>query len=196
MKFLSITLIIVIQFLVGINDHSLNSQPNNSANLEEISTTNTHIKFFSTTPIEDIEANNYDASGIINKSTGRVAFSVPMQSFQFEKSLMQRHFNQGRFLDTKNHPTAQLIGEITNLEEIDFEKDGTYTAKVSGKLTIRGVTNDFTNWGKITISGNTLSVDSEFNVLLEEFGIAFKRGKPSTNVAKTILVTLKAEFDN
>jgi hypothetical protein len=53
-----------------------------------------HIKFFSTTPAEDIEANNYSATSTLNTSNGSVAFSVPMQGFEFEKRLMQRHFNQ------------------------------------------------------------------------------------------------------
>ena len=44
----------------------------------------THIKFFSTTPVEDIEANNYAAVSTIDAGTGVVVFSVPIQSFEFE----------------------------------------------------------------------------------------------------------------
>lgn len=45
----------------------------------------THIKFFSHTSVEDIQANNYASVSTIDQSTGDVVFSVPMQSFEFEK---------------------------------------------------------------------------------------------------------------
>ena len=73
---------------------------------EKQKTSKTHIKFFSTTPVEDIEANNYATVGTIDPGTGKIVFSVPMQSFEFEKSLMQQHFNSKKFLDTKTNPKA------------------------------------------------------------------------------------------
>ncbi len=154
----------------------------------------THIKFFSTTPAEDIEANNYKAVSTIDQSTGEVVFSVPMQSFEFEKALMQKHFNQKKFLDTKTYPRAKLTGTIINLDEVNWDKDGTYNARIRGDLTIRGVTKPYTENGTITISGNTLKVNSTFNVTLADHGIAFKKGKPSTNIAKTVEVTVVAEY--
>jgi polyisoprenoid-binding protein YceI len=154
----------------------------------------THLKFFSTTPAEDIEANNYNAVSTIDPATGEVVFSVPMQSFEFEKALMQKHFNQEGFLDTKNHPKAKLTGKITNLNAVNWEKDGTYNAEINGDLTIKGVTKPIREKGTITVSGKSLTVDSKFNVTLADFGIAFEKGKPSTNVAKTVEVTVVAEY--
>jgi polyisoprenoid-binding protein YceI len=154
----------------------------------------THVKSFSTTPAEDIEANNYKTVSTIDPGTGEVVFSVPMQSFEFEKSLIQKHFNQDDFLDTKNYPKAKFTGKITNLEEINWEADGTYSANISGDLTIRGVTKPYTEKGSITVSGNSLKANSTFNVTLADHGIAFKKGKPSTNVAKTVEITLLAEY--
>ena len=66
----------------------------------------THIKFFSHTSVEDIQANNYASVSTIDPSSGDVVFSVPMQSFEFEKALMQKHFNGEDFLDTKQFPKA------------------------------------------------------------------------------------------
>jgi exosortase/archaeosortase len=43
--------------------------------------TKTHIKFFSTTALENIEANNYKSVSTFDTQTGEVVFSVPMQSF-------------------------------------------------------------------------------------------------------------------
>ncbi|MBN2807676.1 MAG: YceI family protein [Prolixibacteraceae bacterium] len=160
----------------------------------KLKTTKTHIKFFSTTPAEDIEANNYASVSTINTETGDGVFSVPMQSFEFEKALMQKHFNSDNFLDTKAFPTAKLKGKITNLSEVDFAKDGTYLAKVTGDLTIKGKTNPITESANITVKGNTVSVSSKFNITLADYGIEFVKGKPASNVAKTVEVTVHSEY--
>lgn len=156
--------------------------------------TKTHIKFFSTTPAENIEANNNTAVGTINKETGEVVFSVPMQGFEFEKALMQKHFNSDAFLNTKESPKAKLTGKITNLDKVDFAKDGTYEANVQGDMTIKGVTKPVAEKGTLTVKGNTVEVQSKFNVTLGDYGISFVKGKPSTNIAKSVEVTLHSEL--
>ena len=161
---------------------------------DKLVSTKTSVKFFSTTPAEDIEANNYKTVSTINSATGDVVFSVPMQSFEFEKSLMQKHFNSKNFLDTKKHPKAKFVGKITNLNNINFDKDGTYNASISGELVIKDVAKQHSEKGTITVNGNSIKVNSKFNVTLADHGIAFKDGKPSTNVAKTVEVTLIAEY--
>ena len=154
----------------------------------------THIKFFSHTSVEDIQANNYASVSTIDQTTGDVVFSVPMQSFEFEKALMQKHFNGADFLDTKQFPKAKLKGKITNLSEIDFSKDGTYNAIIEGELTIKSKTNPIKEKGTITVKGKVISATSTFNITLADYGVAFEKGKPSTNIAKTVEVTVNAEY--
>lgn len=161
---------------------------------DKLVTSKTHIKFFSTTPVEDIQANNYKSTGSIDTKTGQIVFSVPMQSFEFEKALMQKHFNSGKFLDTKAHPRAQLSGTISNLSEIDFGKDGTYKAKVSGDLSIKGKTNKINETATITVSGGAVKLESKFNVTLSDYDVVFTSGKPSKNIAKTVEVTVVADY--
>jgi len=156
--------------------------------------TKTHFKFFSTTPIEDIEANNYASVGIIDPATGVVIFVVPMQSFEFEKSLMQKHFNSKKFLNTKANPKAKLKAKITNLEAIDFSKDGSYEANVAGDLTINGVTNKVQEKATITIANGKISLKSNLDVTLADYKVAFEKGKPSKNIAKTVAVTVEANY--
>ena len=153
-----------------------------------------HIKFYSHTAMEDIEANNFTSVSTINTETGGVAFSVPMQGFEFEKSMMQKHFNQENFLDTKAHPKSKLVGKITNIDEIDFSKDGEYEAIIEGELTIKGKTNPINENGTITVKGNNVGVESKFNVTLADYGVSFLKGKPSTNVAKVVEVTVMSEY--
>lgn len=156
----------------------------------------THIKFFSHTSIEDIQANNYASASTIVPSTGDVVFSVTMQSFEFEKALMQKHFNSEDFLDTKQFPKAKLKGKITNIAQIDLEKDGTYQANVEGELTIKGVTKPVKEKGTVTVKANKIEVQSIFNVTLADYGITFVKGKPASNIAKTVEVTVHAEYQS
>lgn len=154
----------------------------------------THVKFFSSTPAEDIEANNYASVSTFNTETGEGVFSVPMQSFEFEKSLMQKHFNSSKFLDTKAFPDAKLKGKVSNVGDVDFTKDGSYQVVIEGDLSIKGKTKPISEKATLTVNGSTLAVDSQFNVTLADFGVTFLKGKPSTNISKTVEVTVRAEF--
>jgi len=163
---------------------------------EKYISSKTHIKFFSTTPVEDIEANNYASVSTITPSTGVVVFSVPMQSFEFEKALMQKHFNNEHFLETNIYPKSKFKGTITNLDEIDFEKDGVYKAEIEGTLTIRDITKPIKEPGTIEVKGNALSVNSTLNITLADFGIAFDEGEMvSKKISKTIEITVVGEYN-
>jgi polyisoprenoid-binding protein YceI len=160
----------------------------------KLKSSKSHIKFYSHTPIEDIEANNYTSVSTMDTETGEVVFSVPMQGFEFEKSQMQKHFNSDGFLDTKTHPKGKMVGKITNIGEIDFSKDGEYQANVEGELSIKGETNPISEKGTITIKGSNIGIQSKFDVTLADYGISFVKGKPSTNVAKEVEVTVLADY--
>jgi len=165
-----------------------------TASAQKLVSTQTHFKFFSSTPAEDIEANNYKAVGTIETSTGDIVFSVPMQSFEFEKSLMQEHFNSKKFLDTKTNPKSKLVAKITDLSQVNFKEDGSYPVDVAGDLTINGVTNAISEKASIDVKDGKVSLMSKFNLTLNDYEIAFKSGKPSTNVAKTIEITVHVNY--
>ncbi len=155
----------------------------------------THIQFFSTTPVEDIEANNYASVSTINTATGDVVFSVPMQSFEFEKALMQQHFNNEHFLETSVYPKAKMTADITNLEAIDLAGNGEYPATIEGEMTIKDITNPFSASGTITVMDGQLTVDSTFDLILADYGIVFNESeKVSTKISKTIEITVVAEY--
>src|SRR6478735_348429 len=78
------------------------------------------ISFYSKAAIEDIQ-------------TGEFQFSVPMKGFEFRKALMQEHFNEN-YIESDKYPKSDFKGVIVNSSEIDFKKNGTYDAKVKGKL--------------------------------------------------------------
>lgn len=154
----------------------------------------TSIGFYSHTAVEDIKSTNVKSVSTLDEATGDVVFSVPMQSFEFEKALMQKHFNSPDFLDTKKEPTAKLAAKISNIKQVDFKKDGDYQVEVKGNLTIKGVTKPISEKGTIMVSGSTITTKTKFNISLEDYGITFKKGKPATNIAKTVEVTAEVIY--
>lgn len=154
----------------------------------------THISFFSHTPVEDITANNYKVISTIDTNTGDIVLSVPMQSFEFEKALMQKHYNSSKFLNTKKFPKAKFIGKIDNLESVNFNKDGVYQVTVSGDLTIKENTKPLNEKATIKIEDGKVTLKSKLNVILAEYGITFSGGKPSTNISKEVEVSVTAIY--
>lgn len=153
-----------------------------------------HISFFSHTAVEDITANNYKVVSTIDKTTGDVVFSVPMQSFEFEKSLMQKHFNSDDFLDTKQFPKAKFVGKISNMQAVDLSKDGTYQASASGELTIKDVTKPINEKGTIKVESGVVTLNLKMNITLSDYNITFSKGKPSTNIAKNVALDVTAVY--
>ncbi len=159
--------------------------------------TKTHIKFFSTTPVEDIEAHNYASVSTIAPSSGEVVFSIPIQSFEFEKAMMQQHFNNEHFLESNVYPKSKFKGSITNLEKIDFTKNGEYSAEIEGELTIKDKTNPINEAGTITVNGSVLTVNSTFQITLADYGITFNESEMvSTKVGKTIEITVTGDYNS
>ncbi len=158
--------------------------------------TKTHIKFFSTTPVEDIEAHNYASVSTISPLSGELVFSVPIQSFEFEKAMMQEHFNNEHFLESSVFPKSKFKGVVTNLKEIDFTKDGEYKAEIEGTMTIKDKTNPINASGTITVKGQNLTINSTFNITLADYGITFNESEMvSTKIGKSIEITVAGEYE-
>jgi len=150
---------------------------------------------YSHTAAEDISAKNNTVSGVINSSTGDIAISLPVQSFQFEKALMQEHFNNGNFMDSKQFPRITLKGKITNLAAVNFSKNGKYEAVVSGDLTIKGTTKPISEKATIEVNNGNISVASKFVVKeIGSYGVGKPKGKMKNNVADDIEVTYTATY--
>jgi polyisoprenoid-binding protein YceI len=156
----------------------------------------THIKFFSTTPVEDIEANNYASVSTIDRSTGAIVFSVPIQSFEFEKAMMQEHFNNEHFLESSVYPKSKFKATILNLDEIDFTKNGEYRAEIEGEMTIKDLTNSLKEAGTIMVEDQSLTVTATFDLVLADYGITFNESEMvSKKIAKSVEITVTAIYN-
>ena len=148
------------------------------------------VTFFSSTPLENIEAFNNDVSSIVDAKTGEVLFVVPIKSFKFEKALMQEHFNEN-YLESDKYPKAEFKGKIANLSAVNFSKDGQYNVTATGKMTIHGVTRDVTAPGTITVKGSNITAASKFRVRTSDYGIKIP-GVVAGKIAQEIEVTVNS----
>jgi len=149
-------------------------------------TKNGHIRFFSSTPVEDIEAHNRQVNSALDQQSGEFVFRVLIKSFQFEKALMQEHFNEN-YMESDKYPNASFSGTVVNIKDVDFAKNGAYPVTVEGDLTIRGITKKISERGILEVIDGKVSGKSTFNVLLADYGIKVPAAV-TNNIARSIQV--------
>lgn len=150
---------------------------------------NSHVKFYSYTVLEDIEAETESAKGLINLDDESFYFEIPIATFDFEKDLMEEHFNEN-YMESEEYPKATFEGKATS--DINLDTDGTYT--FSGDLNIHGKTQkrDLEVSIKKDASGKKV-IHSEFKVKLVDHKIKIPK-VVFANIAEVIDVTIKGEL--
>ncbi len=146
-----------------------------------------HVWFYSYTPMEVIEAHNRQVVSILDVSNGDIQVILLNKSFEFKVTLMQEHFNEN-YMETTKFPKSSFKGKITNLDKIDFKKDGVYTAEVTGDLTIHGVTKNVSNTGTIEVMSGVITAKAKFKVIPKDFGIQIPQ-LVETKIAKEMEIT-------
>ena len=164
-----------------------------SVNAQKYITKNGHIRFFSTTPMEDIEAHNRQVNSALDQQTGDFVFRVLMKSFQFEKALMQEHFNEN-YVESDKFPNAAFTGKVSNIKDVPFDKNGTYPVNVEGDLTIKGITKKVSEKGTLEIRDGKVYGKSTFNVLLADYGIKVPAAV-ANNIAKSIQIDVDVTLE-
>lgn len=151
------------------------------------------IVFTSKAPMEDIVATNKTVTAVLDTKSGALQFSAQMKSFEFEKALMQQHFNDN-YVESSRYPEAAFKGIIANNNAVNYAKDGTYNVRVKGKLTMHNVTRDVDVPGTIKIAGGRLEAASSFLVLASDYKIAIPSGVKE-KVSNTIRIAVETKLD-
>ncbi|MBC7885711.1 MAG: YceI family protein [Saprospiraceae bacterium] len=177
-------LIIILAFTFG-SFHAGNAQ--------KYFTKTGYISFYSDTPIEKIAGHNKSSSCVFDLSSGKLEFASLIKGFQFEKALMQEHFNEN-YMESTKFPKATFKGQIENYKPIDVTHNGKINVKVSGQLTIHGITKNISTEGVITVNNSKLNTYAEFNVLVADYGISIP-SLVKDQIAKTVKVKVDASLD-
>ncbi len=149
---------------------------------------NGYVRFFSEAPLENIEAINQEGLSFFETSTGKVAFTIPIKNFEFEKSLMQQHFNEN-YLESERYPNSTFQGNIAGFSEVEGKQD----LKATGKMTIHGITQDISVAGMGVIEGDHILLEASFPIKLEDYKIKIPR-VVLYNIAEEVEVTIKFKY--
>ena len=150
------------------------------------------VSFLSEAPMETIKAQNTSASTAIDVATGTMEWAVLIQGFQFEKALMQEHFNEN-YMESSTYPKAKFKGVIDNIKDVNFSKDGVYNITVTGQLEMHGVTKPLTTKGVITVKNGSIVGTSQFSIAVADYGIEIPK-LVADNISKTVDITVEANY--
>lgn len=153
-------------------------------------TRNGHIWFYSSTPVEDIEAHNHKVTSVMDIESGKLEFAALMKSFEFEKALMEEHFNEN-YVESATYPKAVFKGNVKDYQPGTYDQFTDVIAE--GQLTIHGVTRDVEIPGKLRITDKGVEIEAIFMIKPEDYDIEI----PNTvrdNIAKEIKVTVECEL--
>lgn len=147
----------------------------------------------SSTSPDRVEGVNRSATCVMDTKSGVIQFAVLMKGFQFEKALMEEHFNEN-YVESDKFPKAEFRGQIVNNEKVNYTKDGTYPVTVKGKLSIHGQTKDVETAGKLVVAGGKINTDAVFEVLLQDYDISIP-GIVADKVSKSAKISVKCSLE-
>ncbi|WP_298298516.1 YceI family protein [Hydrotalea sp.] len=148
-------------------------------------TRNGQISFVATND-DDVSAVNNEVASRIT-SNGNLTFSLLIKSFFFQYAEMQDHFNSD-YLQSNTYPRADFKGAITNIQSVNFSKNGKYPVTAHGNLTLHGVTKAITVPGTIEVAGNKIIAKAKFTLLLSDFNIHADR------IAKKVAIQFNCTY--
>jgi polyisoprenoid-binding protein YceI len=154
---------------------------------------NANVSFFSKTPMENIEAHNRQGTTVVDFEKNEMVFTVLMKSFEFDKALMQEHFNE-KYVESAKYPKGTFKGTFKSEKVIDPTVDGTYPVTVEGTMEIKGQTRPIKAEGAFIVKDGKLRGSSEFFIVLADYGIKIP-GAVKDNIAEKVHVTVEADYN-
>jgi hypothetical protein len=129
------------------------------------------LHFYSSAPIEDIEAISVKTRSLFDAKTGEIAFVVPIKTLEFENKRMQEHFNEN-YMESHKYPDATFKGRLSAFER---NKAGVQRVMARGILNIHGVSREFTAEGTLEFRGAAVYLAARFPVRVADFNIKIPR---------------------
>jgi hypothetical protein len=156
-------------------------------------TKNGMIKFYSEAPMETIEAINKQVNCAFDTETGDLVFKVLIKAFEFEKALMQEHFNEN-YMYSDKYPNATFAGKVKDWDGSELSEGMSVEVIVEGDLTIKGVKKQVSETGTLEMKEGKIQAKTLFPVNLSDYEVKI----PKTvidNIAETVDVTVDVALE-
>lgn len=177
--FISLTLAVSISFAQGFKVKATGEQ---TFNFED---KRNQVKFFSTTPLEDITGVSNDVKGKVTLNVTDIknmkgSISISVASLKTAIDLRDEHLRSENWLDAENYPEISFV--IKKVGDVKVTEDNRIEAKVTGDFSVHGVTKevisdvtltylDASEQTKQFAPGDLLGVQAKFNILLSDFDV-------------------------
>jgi len=143
------------------------------------------VKFFSTTPLEDITGISNDVKGKVTLNVADIksmkgSITISVASIKTAIDLRDEHLRSENWLDATNYP--EITFAIKKVGDVKVAADNKLEAKVIGDFTVHGVTKETT--ADVTLTyldaseqtkqfapGDLLGVQAKFNIALSDFDV-------------------------
>jgi hypothetical protein len=155
---------------------------------QKVSTKTGTVKFMAESALNDAKAENHQVRVIFDASTSDLAVSVLIKSFEFEKALMQTHFNAD--MESEEMPKATFTGKVTSATKINLATDGKHEITVTGDLTIHGNAKKITEKGTLEVKGGNVIIHGVFFINCDDHKVSTRAG-----VEKKVQITLDATLE-
>lgn len=135
-------------------------------------TTSAIVKFDASTKIDELpKAENKTVIAALNTETGAIAFEAAVKNFAFTNPMIQDHFNGGNWMNSDKFPSFTYKGTITDLDKINFTKEGVYKVNTEGTLIVKGIEQKITTPATLVVKGTSIVASADFSINLSDFGI-------------------------
>ena len=142
---------------------------------------------------EQITGVNKSVTCVMDSKTGNLQFAVLMKGFEFERALMQEHFNEN-YAESNKFPKTEFKGIVLDNASVTYSKEGVYAVHVKGVLSMHGQTKEVIVEGKVTVKSGHVQLASVFEVVLKDFGIEVPQ-LVADKVAKNAKITVDCLLD-
>lgn len=158
-------------------------------------TKNGEIRFDATAPSspEKIEAVNRSGTCVVDIQSGNMQFAVLIKGFSFERALMEEHFNEN-YMESGKYQKSEFKGDLKDIGKMDINKEGTYTLKVKGVLTLHGVSRDVETEARLQVTGGKIKASAAFTVALADYNISIP-GLVADKVGKTAKISVASTLE-
>lgn len=135
---------------------------------QNYATRTAHINVKSANNVQNIVADNYQVACQLNAQTGQFKIIALIKSFEYQIGAVNRAMNT-REINVTNYPKITYDGTVTNLNQINFSKPGTYPIKFKGVLYIWDEKRVTDANGTLTVlNDGTIEAKSNFNIAIKD----------------------------
>ncbi len=143
------------------------------------------VKFFSTTPLEDITGISNDVKGKVTLNVSDIktmkgSITISVASIKTAIDLRDEHLRSENWLDAENYPEISFL--IKKVGDVKVAEDNRIEAKVTGDFSVHGVTKEVVSDVTLTYldaneqtkqfaPGDLLGVQAKFNISLSDYDV-------------------------